>query len=345
MDAGNVQRQVEGGYMRRVQQIRLKNRPSGTPSVADFLCADGFLPDPEKGQALIETLYISLDPYLRLKLSRRHISGNIEPGEVMSSEIVGRVIESHIAGLEPGDLIRAHAPWQGRCVLEAADIKPLGFNGLPPSLALGILGMPGLTAYAGVNRLCQIKEGAVFVVSAAAGPVGSLAGQLAREKGAKVIGIAGGAAKCGWVRDGAGFDACIDYKGEDVRAALKRHAPNGVDIYFDNVGGDILSTALEHLALNGQIILCGLMSQVNSMTPAPGLNLALIIRHRATLRGLIVYDHEDLRDKMIAELSPRIRSGQIAYREDVSNGLSSAPQAFARLMRGENFGKTLVRLA
>jgi NADPH-dependent curcumin reductase CurA len=202
--------------------------------------------------------------------------------------------------------------------------------------------MPGLTAYAGLLRLGEPQEGDTVLVSAASGAVGSLVGQIAKIKGCRVVGIAGAPEKCAWVTDTAGFDDVVSYRTGDLREGLDRACPDGIDVYFDNVGGDTLQAAMERLALGARVVLCGLMAQYNTDEMPPGPNPAFIIKARATVRGLVVYDHEDLRQAMVDDVSQWLREGRIQYLEDRTNGLAHAPDAFARLMRGDNVGKAVV---
>jgi NADPH-dependent curcumin reductase len=254
-------------------------------------------------------------------------------------------LESKAAGYATGDLVTSFSGWQSHAVMPAAAAKKVDVKGLSPSLALGVLGMPGLTAYAGLLRLGQPKPGDVLLVSSAAGAVGSSVGQIARIKGCHVIGIAGGPGKCAWVVNEARFNACLDYKSGDLRAALKEAAPKGVDVYFDNVGGEILQVAMEQLAIGARVVLCGLMAQYNSDTVPSGPNPALTIKARATVRGMVVYDHEDARAEMVEAIAGWIKSGAFAVKEDLVDGLASAPAAFERLMQGGTFGKPIVKVA
>lgn len=320
--------------------IRLKRQPQGVPVPEDFEIGETEVPS---NGVQCRSLYISLDPYLRGRLSGRHLTDPISPGDVMTSEMVLEVTESR-HGFNAGDLVRGHGPWQDRLGLPPESLHPVSSQIRPASLALGVLGMPGLTAYAGVRRLLQPQPGESLLVSAAAGPVGATVAQLGRIAGARVIGMAGSDEKCQWLRDAARLDAVVNYKREDLRESLEQHCSNGIDMYFDNVGGDVLNAAMERLALGARVALCGLMSQYNSDTPPAGPNPGSIIRARASLRGLVVYDHEDLRPEMEIELGREIEEGRLAYREDISAGLESAPEAFCRLMRGENFGKALIRV-
>ena len=324
------------------QRVVVARLPAGRPVPADFALQPAAQPEGEG--VLCDVLFISLDPYLRGRLSGRHISGPIAVGEVMSSELVLRVAED-CGGCRVGDRVRAFGPWQRRVRLPAAALTPVPQNVAPASLALGVLGMPGLTAYAGVTRLLQPQAGQTALVSAAAGPVGATVGQLCKAAGARVVGIAGGGEKCAWLLNQAGFDVAIDRHRQPLREALDAACPDGIDLYFDNVGGDMLQAALERLALGARVALCGLMDQYNQEMPPPGPNPALIIRARAMVQGLVVYDHEDLRGQMEADLSVRLQAGELAFKEDVAEGLGEAGAAFCRLMAGKTFGKALVKVA
>ena len=324
------------------QRVVVARRPEGRPVPADFAVQPAAQPDGEG--VLCEALFISLDPYLRGRLSGRHISGPIAVGEAMSSELVLCVAEDR-GGFRAGSSVRAFGPWQRLVRLPAEALTPVPDSVAPASLALGVLGMPGLTAYAGVTRLLQPQPGQTAVVSAAAGPVGATVGQLCKAAGAKVVGIAGGGEKCAWLLDQAGFDAAIDRHRQPLREALDAACPDGIDLYFDNVGGGMLQAAMERLALGARVVLCGLMEQYNQEAPPPGPNPALIIRARATVQGLVVYDHEDLRRQMEEDLGARVQAGQLAFKEDLADGLDQAADAFCRLMAGKNFGKALVKVA
>jgi NADPH-dependent curcumin reductase len=325
--------------------IRLRRRPAGVPEPDDIELVEAPEPTLADGEVLVAPETISLDPYIRLRMAGRHLVGNLTPGDPISSEMVGRVVESRSAGFRPGDIVAGFSPWTDLAALPAEELRHIDFGALPASLALGVLGMPGLTAYAGVTRCLEIGADDVLVVSAAAGPVGATVGQLAKARGARVIGIAGGPEKARWVTDAAGFDACIDYRAEDVSDALARVAPDKPTAYFDNVGGALLRTMIRALRPYGRVALCGIIADYNASEPEPGPLPLEIISARATVRGLVVYDHEDLRAAMIAEHRALIESGRLAWREDVTIGLDQAPAGFARLMRGDNQGKAVVRLS
>lgn len=327
------------------QCVLLKRRCDGLPVAEDFELVSRPVATPGDGQLALHTAWLSLDPFLRGRISGRHLSGAVEPGQVMAGRAVSRVIESRAEGYAVGDWVAGDSGWQSHPVVKAKTMRKVDPALGPVSTTLGILGMPGLTAYAGLLRLAEPRPGDTVLVSAAAGPVGSMVGQIARIKGCRVVGVAGSDEKCAWVTDQARFDACINYKTTDLRAGLDEHCPDGVDIYFDNVGGDLLQAAMERLALNARVVLCGLMVQYNSGEMPPGPNPGWIIRARATVRGLVVYDHEDLRPQFLADCAGWLAADEIRYLEDVTDGLARAPEAFARLMAGKNFGKALVRVA
>ena len=329
-----------------IEQITLQRTPVGLPETSDFAFGHAELPQPEEGQVLVRVLALSLDPYLRSAMAGRHLSASIGIGDLVRGEGLVEVLASRHPAMAAGEQWVAACGWRSHALLDAAAVAQA--RRLPawldrPTLALGGLGMPGLTAWAGLNRLADARAGDTLVVSAASGPVGATVGQLAKIKGCRVIGIAGGPEKCAWVTGVAGFDACIDYRDEDLRQALDRLCPEGVDVYFDNVGGDTLLALLERLALGARVVLCGLMAQYNGAAPT-AINPALLIRARATLRGLVVYDHWDALEQMLSEMKAHYLAGRLQFREDIAEGLQSAPAAFVRLMQGRNQGKALVRL-
>ncbi|MFK7888456.1 MAG: NADP-dependent oxidoreductase [Gammaproteobacteria bacterium] len=326
------------------QIVVLKQRSVGVPQPADFELTSAAVATPAAGQLLCRAQYLTLDPYLRGKISGRHLSGAINPGDMMAGEVVSTVVVSNDERFAPGDTIAAFSGWQTHPVVDADSARKIETHGAPISTALGVMGMPGLTAYAGTLRLGQPLPGDRVLVSAAAGPVGSTVGQISRIQGAHAVGIAGSDEKCAWLREEAGFVDCINYKKEDLRAGIARTCPDGVNMYFDNVGGDVLQAAMEHLALGARVVLCGLMAQYNQDEMPPGPNPAFIIKSRATVRGLVVYDHEDLRPEFEAAVGAWIRNGELKFKEDIAVGIERAAEAFCALMRGENFGKALVRL-
>ena len=325
-------------------QVLLRRRPDAVPKASDFDVVTTPIPIAGEGEILCKTHYLSLDPYMRGQINGRHISGAIHPGELMRGETVSEIITSNHKDFKFGQMVKHQGGWQEYSVAKPGDLQLVDPRIDPPSLALGILGMPGLTAYAGLLNLAEPKAGDTVLVSAASGAVGSMVGQIAKLKGCRVVGIAGAQKKIDWLNDVAGFDGCFNYKDENPVDGIKRLCPDGVDIYFDNVGGEILDAAMWQLAIGARVVLCGLMAQYNSDIVPPGPNPATIIRARATVRGMVVYDHFDKQAAFLDEATDWLKSGKIKYIEDVSQGLGKAPYAFSRLMRGQNFGKTIIKL-
>ena len=326
------------------QQILLKNRPDAVPVPSDFKMVENDVPTLSAGEILCKTEFLSLDPYMRGQINGRHISGAIHPGEMMRGETVSEVMQSNHADFKPGDFVKHFGGWQRYSVSDGTGMEKLDARISPRSLALGILGMPGLTAYAGLVHLAEPKAGDTVLVSAASGAVGSMVGQIAKIMGCRVVGIAGQQRKMDWLTEVAGFDGCFNYKDENPADGIKRLCPDGVDIYFDNVGGDILDAAMNQLALGARVILCGLMAQYNTDNPPPGPNPGTIIRARALVKGLVVYDHFGKQAEFLDKATKWINSGQIKFVEDVTDGLVNAPDAFCTLMAGGNFGKTIVKI-
>jgi len=326
-------------------QIILKSKPDGNPSAENFEIASTDIPSPQDGEILCKALCLSLDPYMRGQISGRHISGTVHPGDLMRGETVSEVIESKSDVFKVGDLVMHHGGWQEFSITNPDDATLVDQRLKPYSLALGVMGMPGLTAYAGVHYLGELKPSDVVLVSAASGAVGSMVGQYALNIGCRVIGIAGSDEKCGWLRDVAGFHGTINYKNENLAEAIKRECPEGVYFYFDNVGGDMLDTVMWQLAIGARVVLCGLMAQYNTDVIPPGPNPASIIKARATVRGLVVYDFHDKKQEFLDFTIPLLDEEKIKYREDISEGLDQAPHAFERLMKGQNFGKTIIKIS
>jgi len=329
------------------RRVVLARVPDGVPVAGDFRLAGTEIPEPGPGEFVSRTLWLSLDPYVRGVISGRHISADkVGVGDVVVGSTVSEVVASRHPDYLPGMLVVDRNGWQEYGVSDGEGVRVLPADGAPPSLALGILGMPGLTAWSGLKFLARPHAGETVVVSAAAGPVGSMVGQIARLHGARAVGIAGSREKCDLVIGAFGFDACIDYRNEDLRERLAATCPDGIDVYFDNVAGDTLAAALGRLAFGARIVLCGMIDQYNrSGEPPPGPNLGPVIAARAHIHGLVVYDYYERQDDFLAEATPWYRDGLIRAREDVAEGLENAPAAFCRLMRGENVGKALVRVA
>jgi NADPH-dependent curcumin reductase len=327
-------------------RITFARSPRGLPVLEDFGADTTAIATPAAGQFLSRTVYLSLDPYYRNVMKNSQIyQDRLAPGDVMIGETVAQIIESRHPDFHAGEYITVRNGWQEFALSNGQGVRKLDPAAAPLASALGVLGMPGLTGYAGTVVLGEPKPGETFVVSAATGPVGSTAGQVARLMGARVVGIAGSEEKCKYAVRDLGFDACVNYKQGDLAAALKAACPNGINVYFDNVGGDTLAAVLRNLAMHARIVLCGMIEAYSMDQPPPGPSLGPIVGARATMKGLVVYDHMHRMPELTRVVGGWIRSGQFHYREDISDGLASAPAAFCRLMRGENFGKALVRVA
>lgn len=335
---------VPGTYRR----IVLKSRPPGEPSESDFALEEVPIPEIGPGQVLVRVLYLSLDPYMRGRM--RDVASYAPPvglGEVMTGGTVGQVVASNHPGLQVGDIVEDRLGWQEYGVGGGASMRKIDPSLAPISTANGILGMPGMTAYCGLFEVGMPKVGETVVVSAASGAVGQVVGQLARLAGCRVVGIAGGPTKCDFVRDELGFDACIDYKAVvDLGAALEGACPDGIDVYFDNVGGPISDAVMLQLNMWARIVLCGAISQYNAAEPemAPRLP-AFFVGRKVTMRGFIVSDFAPKYEPARRIMGKLVREGQLKYREDIVDGLENAPRAFIGLLRGENFGKLQIRVS
>jgi hypothetical protein len=329
----------------RNRQVLLKRRPTGTPTVEDFEIAEAPIPDPGVGEALVRGIYLSLDPYMRGRMSAaRSYAKPVDIGAVMEGRVVGRVVRSRDPSFQEGDYVLGGYGWQLFSVVRASALSKLDPTEAPVSMALGVLGMPGLTAYAGLTEIGRPKQGETVVVSAASGAVGAVVGQLAKREGAHVIGIAGGDDKCRYVESELGFSTCIDHRSADLGAALDRACPNGIDVYWENVGGAVQQAVFPRLNDFGRMVMCGMVSEYNDAEPRPGPNLMAAVRKRLRIQGFIVSDHWQRFGEYRAMAAPLVRSGEIKYREDIVNGLDRAPEAFIGLLQGRNFGKLLVKL-
>jgi NADPH-dependent curcumin reductase CurA len=321
------------------KRVLLASRPVGAVTESNFRIDEAPVPKPAEGEVLVRNLWLSLDPYMRGRMSdaKSYVKG-VDIGEVMVGQTVGEVVESRHPKLNVGDLVLTQLGWQLYGVTrEATKIDP---SRAPASYYLGLVGMPGLTAYFGLKELGQPKPGETVVVSAASGAVGSVVGQLAKLWGARAIGIAGGPEKCAYVREELGFDACIDYKAGPVREQLKQ----GVDVYFDNVGGEILDTVLARMNLFGRVVVCGTISDYNSTDPYRVRNWRAILVNRLRVQGMIVFDWKDRYGEALKELGGFLAQGKLRYRESVVQGLENAPRGLMDLLNGKNFGKQLVKL-
>ena len=327
------------------RQIVLRRRPVGMPKPGDFDLVEAPLPAPKDGEILSRTIYLSLDPYMRGRIGgAKSYAASVEPGQVIVGGTVGEVLESKHPGLSRGDIVMGYDGWQSHGVAGGAAVRKLDPKQAPISTALGVLGMPGMTAYVGLLDIGQPKPGETVVVSAASGAVGSAVGQIAKIKGARAVGVAGSQDKCDYVVRELGFDACVNYKKGDLLAALRDACPGGVDVYFENVGGDVLRAVMQLLNMNARIPLCGLISEYNATDPVPGPNLRPLLFNRALVKGFIVSDHMARLPDFLKDCGAWVREGRLKYREDIVVGLEHAPEAFIGLLQGKNFGKLLVRV-
>ncbi|HYF60607.1 MAG TPA: NADP-dependent oxidoreductase [Burkholderiaceae bacterium] len=334
------------------RQVRLASRPVGRPGRDDWRIVDAPMPEPMPGGVLVQTLMLSLDPAMRGWMNEG--KSYIEPvgiDEVMRAGGVGRVVASSHPGFAVGDHVSGVLGVQRYCGLDEAGVRRAGLVKIDPSLAplpkwLNALGMPGMTAYFGLLEVGQPRAGETVVVSGAAGAVGQTVGQVAKIKGCRVVGIAGGQAKCDFVVRELGFDACIDYKAGSVRDGLKQHCPKGVDVYFDNVGGEILDTVLTRINRKARIVICGAISQYNNTGPVVGpSNYLSLLVNRARMEGMVVFDYANRYGEAIRDIAGWMREGRFTSREDVVEGLDTFPEALLRLFDGENFGKLVLRVA
>ncbi len=324
-------------------QIQLAKQRDGMPELNDFRLAEAPLPRPAPGQMLVRTVYLSLDPYVRKAMRGDH-PGHVElaEGDVIYGRSLCRVVRSHDAAYQVGDYLVAETGWQQHAVLGPEKVAQRVDPAVGPlSAAVGTLGMPGLTAWGSVEHLGRPVLGETLVVSAAAGPVGGCVGQLAKLRGARVIGIAGSSEKCDLVTKTYGFDACVNYKSNNWEAQLKAACPDGVDVYHDNVGGSLLQGLAKHLSLYARVVMCGRPADYHSSS-FQGIGLGQFIGCRAKLYGLVVYDYEHDLERYVHLASRWMREGRLKIKEDRADGLENAPAHFLKLMRGENIGKAIV---
>jgi NADPH-dependent curcumin reductase CurA len=330
------------------RQITLANRPAGFPSESDFKLVTTDMPKAGYGECLVQGLYLSVDPYMRGRMrDAPSYAPPLKIGEVMAGGVVGRVLESRYEGLKPGDIVDGYLGWQEYAVVPGKDLHKVDPSLAPISTALGVLGMPGLTAYFGLLDIADPKPGETVVVSGAAGAVGSAAGQIAKIRGCRVVGIAGGDEKVRHIIDDLGFDAGLNYKTtQNYSAELKRLCPNGVDVYFDNVGGATTDAVFPLLNLHARVSVCGQISQYNDEAPELGPRLLwhLIVK-RARVEGFLILDYAARFREGLQQMAQWVREGKIRYRETIVEGIENAPRAFLEMMRGKNIGKQLVRLS
>lgn len=331
--------------MNTYQRIVLASRPQGTVSASDFRLETQAVPAIDDGQVLVRNHYLSLDPYMRMRMTDAKSYAEPQPlGEVMIGGTAGEVIASKHPKFSVGDKVVGMLGWTEIGVSDGSLLKKVDTTHIPLSAYLGAVGMPGMTAWFGLNQIIRAQPGQTVAVSAAAGAVGSVVGQLAKLQGCRVIGIAGGKKKCEYVVDELGFDACVDYKGGDLFADVKAAAPNGIDGLFENVGGAVMDAALARMNPFGRVALCGMIAGYDGhMMPVHYLHMALSMR--LTIQGFIISEHMDLWPQGLAELGQLVASGKLKYRETIADGLAAAPDAFIGMLRGRNLGKQLVKLA
>jgi NADPH-dependent curcumin reductase CurA len=326
-------------------EIRLASRPHGWPTAETFELAQVEVARPDDGQVLVRNLVMSVDPYMRGRMNDvKSYAQPFQVGAALEGGAVGEVVKSRSDSLQVGDVVVHNLGWREYAVLDAAYATKVDTSLAPPGAYLGVLGMPGLTAYAGLLEVAAFQAGDTVFVSGAAGAVGSVVGQVARLKGAaRVIGSAGSAVKVAHLVEDLGFDAAFNYKDGPVREQLAELAPDGIDVYFDNVGGEHLEAAIAELTVHGRVAVCGMISIYNDTEPNPApRNLSQIIAKRLTIRGMLVRDHTDMRDQFVAEVGNWLAEGKLRYQETVVEGLTNAPAAFIGMLRGENTGKMLV---
>ena len=326
--------------------MTLAARPIGFPQESDFALDAAPVPQPGAGEVLVRTLFVSVDPYQRGRMSTaRSYARPLEIGDVMTAQAVGAVVESRDGRYALGDLVVGQLDWQEYAVARGGALRKLPPGLEPPSLALHAVGATGFTAYFGLFDVGDPKAGDTVVVSGAAGAVGSVVGQLAKLAGCRAVGIAGGADKCADLRHEYGYDAAVDYKAADVRAALGEACPDGVDVYFDNVGGDVSRAVHARLNVGSRVVICGQISQYNAERPEPTFHPGLLIVFRGRMQGFLVSDYAHRYGEAAARRARWVADGRIRWREHVTDGLENAPRAFIGMLNGENRGKALVRVA
>jgi hypothetical protein len=327
-------------------QVLLRRRPVGAPVPEDFEIAETPVPGPGPGEVLVRARYLSLDPYMRGRMSEaKSYAKPVDLGAVMEGQTAGEVVASNAPGFAPGDTVLGGYGWQRFSCVSPQRLFKVDPDEAPLSASLGVLGMPGLTAWVGLEDIGQPRAGETVVVSAASGAVGQVAGQIAKIRGCRVVGIAGGEAKCRFVTGELGFDACIDHRGGDLDARLDAECPAGIDVYWENVGGAVQRAVFPRMNDFGRLVMCGMIAEYNDREVQPGPNLMATVRKRLRIQGFIVSDngwprYPEFRRQMVGWM----KEGRMAWREDVVDGLRNAPTAFIGLLKGENFGKLVVRI-
>jgi len=332
-------------------QILLASRPVGHPSPDNFEFVQTPIPSPGEGQVLLKIRYLSLDPYMRGRMSAaKSYAASVEIGQVMEGGTVAEVLESRHPDYAAGDMVLSYSGWQAHALSDGTDLRKLDPQQAPVTTALGVLGMPGFTAYAGLLTLGRPKPGETVVVAAASGPVGATVGQIARIKGARAVGIAGGPDKCALVRDAFGFDVALDHRSPTFAEELQAACPDGIDVYFENVGGKVWDAVFPLLNTFARIPVCGLVAQYNSTGPFDGPDrLPILMRDvltkSLTIRGFIQREFHAQRPTFYREMAQWIAEGRVKYQEDIVDGLESAPEAFIGMLEGRNFGKLIVQVS
>ena len=333
------------------RRITLAARPVGAPKTSDFATVDEPAPAPDDGEMLLRTVYLSLDPYMRGRMNdAKSYVPPVRIGETMEGGTVSVIEESRHPKFSAGDIVVGRTGWQRYAVSDGKGMRAVDPSLAPISTAVGVLGMPGLTGYVGLLDLGQPKEGETVVVSAATGAVGSLVGQLAKLRGCRVVGVAGAQEKCRYAVDTLGLDACVSHHEEDLAGALKGACPGGVDVYYENVGGRVFDAVIGLMNVHGRIPVCGTIAHYNDTGPPPGPDrlagaMRIILTRRLTVRGFIIFDHHHRIPDFSRDVSAWLREGRIVYREDIVDGIDNAVGAFLGLLRGENFGKLVVRVS
>ena len=333
------------------RSIILASRPNGEPRVENFRLVDTSVPEPGGNQVLLQTIWLSLDPYMRGHMDEGvSYSPRVNLGEPMKADTVSRVVRSNHADFSVGDFVDGYTFWQEYTVCDGDGLRKIDPNLAPLSTALGVLGMPGMTAYTGLLNIGRPKQGETLVVAAASGPVGSLVGQIGKRMGCRVVGIAGNAEKCRYIHDELSFEAAINHRDPALMQLLAQACPNGIDIYFENVGGHVWKAVFPLLNNFARIPVCGLIAHYSDVGLPPGPDhlpelMDSILVKRLILRGFIVSDFNAQAEEFRREVASWLRKGEISYKEDIVDGLERAPEAFIRMLKGGNFGKTLIRVA
>ena len=333
------------------RQILLVARPVGEPKESDFDLVEKAIPVPGPNEVLCRTIYLSLDPYMRGRMN--DVKTYAEPvplGGIMEGGTVSRVLESNYSGLNPGDIVVARTGWQDYAVVPGPDLRKVDPTLAPISTAVGVLGMPGMTAYTGLLNIGKPQAGETLVVAAASGAVGSIVGQIAKIMGCKAVGIAGSSEKCAYVINELGFDACLNHQDATFGEQLADTCHNGIDIYYENVGGKVWQSVIPLLNMFARVPVCGMISHYNATSLPEGPNripelMFRVLTHRVTLRGFIVRDYDDQLNEFLSETSKWIKEGKINYREDIVDGLEKAPSSLIGLLKGNNFGKLSIRVS